>query len=29
MTKIRDCLFLFAFYLAACGAEGWVELLLR
>ena len=27
-THIIDILFLLAFYLIACGAEGWVELLL-
>lgn len=27
-THIKDILFLIAFYLIACGAEGWVELLL-
>lgn len=28
-TTIREALFLFTFYLIACGAEGWADLLLR
>lgn len=27
-THIKDILFLIAFYIIVCGAEGWVELLL-